>query len=213
MATFLEELKKKLTPEQYLQITDALGDDFNFDLVPRSRLNKVIEERNALRVQFSSTQSEAQPLKEEKKEATPEEILKSLELKHKEELRRLALEYALTDSLRVAGAVDPSLIIKAGLIPTDKITGDPGAFKGIEEAIKGLTEDKSKAYLFQQQQTAAGTGKAGETVDSSEVTVEQFRAMSFSDMVALKEKSPEVYKKLAATPPPAMSFVPPVVAK
>ena len=47
--SFLDTLRKNLTPELFTQVTDQLGDDFDFDLVPRSRLNKVIKQRNALR--------------------------------------------------------------------------------------------------------------------------------------------------------------------
>ena len=46
--TFLETLRKNLTPEQLTAVQDAVGDDFDWDLVPRSRLNKVIKQRNEL---------------------------------------------------------------------------------------------------------------------------------------------------------------------
>ena len=52
--SIIERLKKNLSPEQYTAVMDALGDDFDFDLVPRARLNKVISQRNTLREQLAS---------------------------------------------------------------------------------------------------------------------------------------------------------------
>ena len=51
--SFYDTLRKNLTPELFTQVTDQLGDDFDFDLVPRSRLNKVIKQRNDLRDQLA----------------------------------------------------------------------------------------------------------------------------------------------------------------
>ena len=48
-----DTLRKCLTPEQFTTVTDALGDDFDYDMVPRSRLNKVIKQRNELRDQLA----------------------------------------------------------------------------------------------------------------------------------------------------------------
>ena len=49
-----DTLRQKLTPELFTQVTDALGDDFNFDVVPRSRLNKVIGQRDTLKEQLET---------------------------------------------------------------------------------------------------------------------------------------------------------------
>ena len=49
-----DTLRQKLTPELFTQVTDALGDDFNFDVVPRSRLNKVIGQRDTLKEQLEA---------------------------------------------------------------------------------------------------------------------------------------------------------------
>ena len=51
--SFYDNLRKNLTPELFTQVIDQLGDDFDFDLVPRSRLNKVIKQRNELRDQLA----------------------------------------------------------------------------------------------------------------------------------------------------------------
>ena len=48
-----DSLRKALTPELFTQVTDALGDDFDYDVVPRARLNKVIKQRNDLRDQLA----------------------------------------------------------------------------------------------------------------------------------------------------------------
>ena len=51
--SLLDTLKKNLTPEQFSAVQDALGDDFNWDVVPRSRLNKVIKQRDDARQQLA----------------------------------------------------------------------------------------------------------------------------------------------------------------
>ena len=51
--SFQDTLRKSLTPELYTSVIDQLGDDFDFDLVPRSRLNQVIKQRNTLREQLA----------------------------------------------------------------------------------------------------------------------------------------------------------------
>ena len=49
-----DDLKKKLSPENMQTLEDILGDDFEWDLVPRSRLNKVIKQRNDLKKQVNT---------------------------------------------------------------------------------------------------------------------------------------------------------------
>ena len=56
--TLLTTLKKKLPAETLSEIMDALGDNFDWDVVPRSRLNQVIKERNDLREQVNAPDSE-----------------------------------------------------------------------------------------------------------------------------------------------------------
>lgn len=52
----LDELRKKLDPETFTKVTDALGDDFNYDLISRSRLNKAIAQRNEARAELAKLQ-------------------------------------------------------------------------------------------------------------------------------------------------------------
>ena len=47
--SFQDTLRKSLTPELYTSVIDQLGDDFDFDLVPRARVYQVIKQRNTLR--------------------------------------------------------------------------------------------------------------------------------------------------------------------
>ena len=58
--SLLDTLKKNLTPEQLSAVQDALGDDFNYDVVPRSRLNKVIQQRDEARRQLNGAGSNGQ---------------------------------------------------------------------------------------------------------------------------------------------------------
>lgn len=56
-----DTLKRALSQEQYDAVIDALGDDFNFDLVPRTRLNKVIKQRNKLQQQLLDGDTQGNP--------------------------------------------------------------------------------------------------------------------------------------------------------
>ena len=130
-----DSLRKALTPELFTQVTDALGDDFDYDQVPRSRLNKVINQRNELRDQLSgisqsqsSNSSNHESDEDEKQKATEQldvEALKAQWLKEQgDAVRDVKIQYAALDKLRAAGAIDADLIWAAGLIDKSKIQQD-----------------------------------------------------------------------------------------
>lgn len=161
-----EILSKKLTPELWTQFEDALGDDFDFDMVPRSRLNKVIKQRNELKVQLaSSTQIDDDDDDDVKgaagKSTKPTEPdVATLKAQHTKALADLKIQYAALDKLRAANAIDPDLILKSGLLDYTKITlDDKGALTGVDDQITELT--KNKGFLFQVANAggAKGTGK------------------------------------------------------
>lgn len=185
--SILERLKKNLSSEQYAAIVDALGDDFDFDLVPRTRLNKVIGQRNALREQLASgLQTENQ--EDESDDESPKAKKPSSESNPKpktftqEELdeqvtsreNALKLRYAVRQHLKDAGALDTDLILNSGNlldltklgIENDKVTGD------LEDQIKALKESKSFLFNAESKQkdkkegAPAGTGKGTEDNDN-----------------------------------------------
>lgn len=185
--SILERLKKNLSSEQYAAIVDALGDDFDFDLVPRTRLNKVIGQRNALREQIASG-LQTENLEDESDDESPKAKKTSSESNPKpktftqEELdeqvtsreNALKLRYAVRQHLKDAGALDTDLILNSGNlldltklgIENDKVTGD------LEDQIKALKESKSFLFNAESKQkdkkegVPAGTGKGTEDNDN-----------------------------------------------
>ena len=203
-----DSLRKALTPELFTQVTDALGDDFDYDQVPRSRLNKVINQRNELRDQLSgisqsqsSNSSNHESDEAEKQKATEQldvEALKAQWLKEQgDAVRDVKLQYAALDKLRAAGAIDADLIWAAGLIDKSKIQqDDTGNFTGLDEVIDDLVTNRKNLFVTQTQNAPSGTGKQGGE-DSGFSTVssrDEFLKLSYEDQMKFKAANPEVFK-------------------
>ena len=186
-----DTLRQKLTPELFTQVTDALGDDFNFDVVPRSRLNKVIGQRDTLKEQLETalkgTQTKGGSEDDDddddfqmpdttkgkgkgKKQSsgatlTEEEIQQRINEATKQSQNEVRIQYAGLDALRNANAVDPDLVFT--LIDKSKLKfDDSGKLTGIDEQITALKT--SKPNLFPdggnkggRNNTPGGTGKDG----------------------------------------------------
>ena len=203
-----DSLRKALTPELFTQVTDALGDDFDYDQVPRSRLNKVINQRNELRDQLSgisqsqsSNSSNHEPDEDEKQKATEQldvEALKAQWLKEQgDAVKDVKLQYAALDKLRAAGAIDADLIWAAGLIDKSKIQqDDAGNITGLHEVIDDLVTNRKNLFVTQAQNAPSGTGKHGGE-DSGFSTVssrDEFLKLSYEDQMKFKTANPEVFK-------------------
>lgn len=217
--SFNDTLRKNLTPELYTQVMDQLGDDFDFDLVPRSRLNKVIKQRNELRDQLaegSQTQSSKgkapneddddddfqMPGKGKGKSAGQEVDVEALKKQWEQEqgnaVNEVKMQYAALEKLRAANAIDPELIWQAGIIDKSKLTVEAGGtVKGLDEAITELT--KNRANLFGKAKgkdgVDGGTGKNGGDEGFATVkTKEDFLKLPTQDQMAFKKANPEVFK-------------------
>lgn len=203
-----DSLRKALTPELFTQVTDALGDDFDYDQVPRSRLNKVINQRNELRDQLSgisqsqsSNSSNHESDEAEKQKATEQldvEALKAQWLKEQgDAVKDVKLQYAALDKLRAAGAIDADLIWAAGLIDKSKIQqDDAGNITGLDEVINDLVTNRKNLFVTQAQSAPSGTGKQGGE-DSGFSTVssrDEFLKLSYEDQMKFKAANPEVFK-------------------
>ena len=203
-----DSLRKALTPELFTQVTDALGDDFDYDQVPRSRLNKVINQRNELRDQLSgisqsqsSNSSNHESDEDEKQKATEQldvEALKAQWLKEQgDAVKDVKLQYAALDKLRAAGAIDADLIWAAGLIDKSKIQqDDAGNITGLDEVIDDLVANRKNLFVTQAQNAPSGTGKQGGE-DSGFSTVssrDEFLKLSYEDQMKFKAANPEVFK-------------------
>ena len=178
--SFRDDLRKKLTPELFTQVTDALGDDFNFDVVPRSRLNKVIGQRDTLKEQLEAATKGTQPggnaggdddddddfqmpeptkgkgkgkQKPSGTVLTEEEVQRRIEEATRTAQTEVRIQYAGLDALRNANAVDPDLVFT--LIDKSKLKfDDSGKLTGIDEQITALKE--SKPNLFPDSGNAGG---------------------------------------------------------
>ena len=200
--SFLDALKKNLTPELYAQVTDALGDDFDFELVPRTRLNKVIAQRNTLRDQLAGLSGEPKPPKADPDE--PEDQpgkpvdTAALEQKYKDQaaeaIRGVKMQYAALSKLREAGAVDPEMVWSSSVLDKTKITMDEhDKITGMDEMLNQLKTDK--AYLFNQVTPPAGTGKDGGTQFEGVTTRDAFLKLNVAQQIAFKQANPEIFKK------------------
>lgn len=214
--SMLDTLKKNLTPEQLTAVQDALGDDFDYDMVPRSRLNKVIGQRNEARKQLKQLQNNDEdddddvgieegsqggknPRKHQSSGFTQQDIDNAVDVernKGKEAIEGLKKNYAVIAKLQQAGIVDPELVVSANLIDMSKVTlDDQGVITGgLDDQITSLTE--SKPYLKGDNGgVKRGTGKDGGTDKFGAVTSkEEFLKLSLTDKIEFKKANPEVFK-------------------
>ena len=223
-----DTLRQKLTPELFTQVTDALGDDFNFDVVPRSRLNKVIGQRDTLKEQLETalkgTQTKGGSEDDDdddddfqmpnttkgkgKKQSsgttlTEEEIQQRINDATQKAQNEVRIQYAGLDALRNANAVDPDLVFT--LIDKSKLKfDDSGKLTGIDEQITALKT--SKPNLFPdgsnkggRKDTPGGTGKDGGSEKFETVkSKEDFLKLSTADQLKFKEAHPDVFKSYLA---------------
>lgn len=177
--SLFDDLRKKHTPEEMQTLMDILGDDFDDDLVPRSRLNKVIKQRNDLKKQVNSTTQVEDPDDDDDDddnnsnsgdggsatytEKEVKKLLKAEREKAETGIKQVEVKYAALSKLREANAVDADLVF--GLLDASKLSlNDKGELQGLEEA--GLkTIQESKKFLFKEPDTdpssnvPPGTGK------------------------------------------------------
>lgn len=167
--SLLNLLAKKLDGEQLQALQDALGDDFNYDLVPRSRLNAVIKQRDKYKHQLenpdnddpgdpdnddpegnpkegnNSTKSKATGKSQKEGNLSIDEIIANKDKEKDDAIKALKIEYAAHEKLRNANALDVALVY--GLLDTSKITlKEDGTLDGIDDQINTLAKDK--AFLF-----------------------------------------------------------------
>ena len=187
--TLLEQLREKLGPELMGQVQDAVGDDFDWDVVPRSRLNTVIGQRNALRIKLEglttsksgeeednegSGTKKTETKKTVKEDAGAEEdVVENLKAEHAKEIAAISKRYAVLDKIRGEKAKDPELVL--GQLDLDKITlGEDNSLEGLDEMLTSLKE--SHGYLFDTDDgVPSGTGK--NSGDNNDGDVDPFDAV------------------------------------
>lgn len=184
--SLLETLKAKLDPETFGKVEEALGDDFNYDLVPRSRLNKVIKQRNDLKTEVeelrsqvtnnegdgddddddTSKQSKTTKGKKEKDSGVKTYTQEELEAEIQKNQAALQLKQTVIGKLTEKGALDADLVYS--LLDHTKIArNDKGEVTGLDDQLTEMT--KSKGFLFKDD-VPGGTGKDGNGAGSGNST-------------------------------------------
>lgn len=163
--TLLEKLREKLGPELAGQVEDAVGDDFDWDFVPRARLNKVIGQRNTaqskLQAYLDKQSSNAEGdddddipnaegnngNTETRRHNKANEVnIDELNAQHQKDLANVAKRYAVLDLIRAKGALDPKLVL--GQLDLDKMNlKEDDTLEGFDEQFNPWAE--SHSYMFQ----------------------------------------------------------------
>ena len=206
-----DSLRKALTPELFTQVTDALGDDFDYDVVPRARLNKVIKQRNELRDQLAgNTQAQRGTSKTDEDddelntgksaESKPVNVAELRAQWQKEQdaaVKAVRIQYAALEKLRAANVIDPELIWSSNVLDKSKIDlDDKGQITGMDDMLTQLQKDK--AHLFKKATDGVQGEKDKERGDEgkggSVTTREEFLKLPIDKQIAFKQANPEVFK-------------------
>lgn len=213
--SLLDTLKKNLTPEQLSAVQDALGDDFNYDVVPRSRLNKVIQQRDEARRQLgqggnAGSEGDGGDGGEGSgngagsgagagkgfTQADIDAAVQAEKDRAAEAMKTLRMNHAVLAKLQEQNFVDPNLILSAGLIDITKVTLDDNGVitGGLDDQLSSLAE--ARPYLKNASNGGQrGTGKQGGSDEFGSVTSkEEFLKLSYEKQLEFKKANPEVFK-------------------
>ena len=203
--SFQDTLRKSLTPELYTSVIDQLGDDFDFDLVPRSRLNQVIKQRNTLREQLAENPQARGAGKKGEDEEDDEgididKLQKQWQAQSDQAVREVKIQYAALDKLRAAEVIDPELVWSSNVLDKKALKlDDAGALTGLDEQIETLKKSKTHLFKQAQQEPPGGTGKNGGEDGGTDVTTkEEFLKLDIDKQIAFKKANPEVFKSFMA---------------
>lgn len=207
--SMLDTLRKTLTPDLFTQVTDALGDDFDFDLVPRSRLNTVIKQRNDLREQIGvGPQPTAKKTASKKASVESEDedeldgqldmtaLRTQFEAEKQKEIAAVKIQYAALARLREEQAVDPDLIWSSNAFDKSKISIDEtGKLLGFDEQLTSIKTARAKLFGAADEGVEKGTGKTGETDQFAGIaTKADFLKLDTAKQLEFKQANPEVFK-------------------
>lgn len=174
--TLLEKLRTKLGPELFDQVETAVGDDFDWDVVPRARLNKVIGQRNALSEQLQEALETAEQPKET---SSSDDALEELRTQHAKELSEVTKRYAILDHLRDAGARDPKVLLP--LLKLDDVSlQEDGTLQGLDEQLAPIKESHPYLYVSEEPPVASvsgGTGRASTGAEEEDEGPDPFEAV------------------------------------
>ena len=209
----LETLRKNLTPEQFSAVQDALGDDFDDDMVPRSRLNRVIKQRNEARTELATLKGQVQRGGDDDGDGEPgtgagtgtgggftqadiDTAVNAAKSTHATEIANLHKRYAARAKLQEMNFVDPDLVLSAGLVDLSKVTLDDNGVVtgGLDDQLSSLAQ--SKPYMVNNAGgSQRGTGKQGGSDEFNSITSrEEFLKLPTDKQLEFKNSNPEAFK-------------------
>lgn len=209
--SLLDTLKKNLTPEQFAAVQDALGDDFDDDMVPRSRLNRVIKQRNEARTELATLKGQMHAADDDVDEGSEggvgnqskgftqadlDKAVNDAKSGYATEIANLHKKYAARAKLQEANFVDPDLVLSAGLIDLTKVTLDDNGvvIGGLDDQISSLAQNKPY-FVNNAGGGQRGTGKQGGSDEFGSVTSkEEFMKLPTEKQIAFKQANPEIFK-------------------
>lgn len=176
------------------------------DMIPRSRLNEVIAERDHAKDEHASVLKQLNDLKKESgdiqslkdKITDLQNDAKEKQKNHEAEIKQLKISNAVDAALASAKAKNVKAV-KALLTDLDKAELlEDGTVKGLADQIKILQESDDSKFLFGEQGRPAGANPANNPSGGTPegVTKEQFARMGYKERVNLFNTNKELYDQL-----------------
>lgn len=181
------------------------------DMIPRSRLNEVIAERDHAKDEHADVLKQLNDLKKDagdiqslKDKITDlQNDAKEKQKNHEAEIKQLKVSNAVDSALASAKAKNVKAV-KALLMDLDKAELlEDGTVKGLADQIKKLQEAEDSKFLFgtAEQGKPAGANPANNPSGGTPegITKEQFNRMSYKERVDLFNKNQELYTQLSGS--------------
>lgn len=192
--SFYDTLKKRLPSDLFDQVVGQLGDDFDYDLVPRTRLNKVIGQREEAKQALEELQNS-----KSQEQVDVEALRAQWKQEHEADIGNVHKQYRALDALRSSNCIDPELVWSAGLLKLDQINIDEhGQVTGLQEQIEELKRGRSALFTTPkaEPEVPGGTGKEGgeDAYEGASMTREKFLQLSYDKQLDFKSSHPEQFR-------------------
>ena len=177
------------------------------DMVPKTRLNEVIKERDNAKADHADVLKQLGALQKETADTDVEGLKQKItELEtasknaakaHENEIKQLKIDNAVDAALLSAKARN-SKAVKALLDLENAELDEDGTVKGLADQIKALQTAEDSKFMFGSATKLKGAsfGESGDSGDGSAMTLEAFRKLSPVDRYNFSTEHPDEYKKL-----------------
>lgn len=178
------------------------------DMIPRSRLNEVIAERDHAKQdhadvlkQLKDLQKDADNLDSLKEQIQNlQDAAKEAQKKHDAEMKQLKIDNAVDSALQGAKAKNLKAV-KALLNMENAELLEDGSVKGLADQIKNLQEAEDSKFLFGTDGKPAGANPANNPSGGTPnaITKEQFNRMSYKEKVDLFNTNQDLFNSLSGS--------------